>query len=282
MWSAPSGARATSGPCSGLSFSASFFLSWVSICSLSHGQSNVYTCLAYLTNPSETSFRTFLTEQSFRQHLSRLDDNIDDHEHETNSSHHSSVRRNVSNNVHTLPFDNRSPFHFANRASVSLRTPKHVFHSFGIFTIAAIIPVTKSERGAVKSIENTSVICDSWYLGVFGRWWRGGVLESWYQDVFSRANDEESWSSGILGMKTTERHNEYSGRCTDVHPLFPSHLCSALRSSVFDQEFASPSSVSRISSKTSKSRQIVSALRASTTPQFFASAIAQIGFTSSS
>ena len=31
---------------------------------------------AYLTNPSETSFRTFLTEQAFRHHLSRLDDAI--------------------------------------------------------------------------------------------------------------------------------------------------------------------------------------------------------------
>ncbi|KAF9051037.1 hypothetical protein BDZ89DRAFT_1153960 [Hymenopellis radicata] len=185
----------------------------------------VFLVLAYLTNPSETSFRTFLTEQSFRQHLSRLDDNIDEHEQETNSSHRSSVRRNVPHNAHTLPFDNRSPFHFANRASVSLRTPKHVFHSFGIFTIAAIIPVSKSERGAVKSIENISVICDSWYLGVFGRWWRGGVLESWYQDVFSRANDEESWSSGILGMKTTERHNDYSGLPFSTKNL-PPHLLS--------------------------------------------------------
>ncbi len=55
-----------------------------------------------------------------------------------------------------------------------------------------------------------SVISDSWYLGAFGKWWRGGVLDEWYHDVIAR-NDEESWSSGILGMKTSERHHEYNG-----------------------------------------------------------------------
>ncbi|KAK0485697.1 hypothetical protein IW261DRAFT_1559146 [Armillaria novae-zelandiae] len=169
-----------------------------------------FLILAYLTNPSETSFRTFLTEQSFRQHLSRLDDSIDDdHDsHETKCS----VRRGVNSTAHTLPFDNRSPFHFANRASVSLRTPKHVFHTFGIFTIAVIVPISKSDRDPVdrRSDSMVSVISDSWYLGAFGKWWRGGVLDEWYHDVIAR-NDEESWSSGILGMKTSERHHEYNG-----------------------------------------------------------------------
>ncbi|KIY74307.1 hypothetical protein CYLTODRAFT_363997 [Cylindrobasidium torrendii FP15055 ss-10] len=178
--------------------------------------------MAYLTNPSETSFRTFLTEQSFRHHLRRLDDNLDDQELE---SHISPANRKPANVVLTPSFDNRSPFHFANRASVSLRTPKHVFHSFGIFTIAAIIPVTKPERIASKALENSSVICDSWYVGAFGRWWRGGVLEAWYQDVFARTSDEESWSSGILGMKTTERSNECSGLPFSTKNL-PPHLLS--------------------------------------------------------
>ncbi|KAK0212939.1 hypothetical protein DFS33DRAFT_1377389 [Desarmillaria ectypa] len=174
-----------------------------------------FLILAYLTNPSETSFRTFLTEQSFRQHLSRLDDSIDDdHDsHETKCS----VRRGVNSTAHTLPFDNRSPFHFANCASVSLRTPKHVFHTFGIFTIAVIVPISKSDRDPVdrRSDSMVSVISDSWYLGAFGKWWRGGMLDEWYHDVIAR-NDEESWSSGILGMKTSERHHEYNGGQCDL------------------------------------------------------------------
>ncbi|KAJ3749059.1 hypothetical protein DFH05DRAFT_1475347 [Lentinula detonsa] len=165
--------------------------------------------LAYLTNPSENSFRAYLTELSFRQHLSRLDDNTDDDSvgPEKLSNNHLLFRTGTVDPHHTLPFDNRSPFHFANRASVSLRTPKHVFHSFGIFTIAAIIPLAKTDP-ALQEQRDTTAIADSWFIGAFGKWWRGGVFETWYQDVIARSGDEESWSSGILGMKTLDRHNE--------------------------------------------------------------------------
>jgi len=172
--------------------------------------------LAYLTNPSENSFRAYLTEQSFRQHLSRLDDNTDD-DHVTQDelrSHYSLPGRGGPNSYHTRAFDSSSPFHFANRASVSLRTPKHVFHSFGIFTIAAMVPLAKSDGADSHRSSNDrdgSMISDSWFIGAFGQWWRGGVIESWYQDVVSRSNDEESWSSGILGMKTLDKVNEYNG-----------------------------------------------------------------------
>jgi hypothetical protein len=112
---------------------------------------------------------------------------------------------------HTLPFNNRSPFHFANRASVSLRTPKHAFHSFGIFTIAAMIPLAKVDGKAdVRHESDGSMISDSWFIGAFGKWWRGGVLETWYQDVMARSSHDESWSSGILVMKTLDRSNEYN------------------------------------------------------------------------
>jgi len=55
------------------------------------------------------------------------------------------------------------------------------------------------------------VISDSWYIGAFGKWWRGGVLETWYQDVIARSKDEESWSSGILGMKSLDMLHDYNG-----------------------------------------------------------------------
>ncbi|KAK7472622.1 hypothetical protein VKT23_000735 [Stygiomarasmius scandens] len=168
----------------------------------------VFLVLAYLTNPSENSFRTYLTELSFRQHLSRLDDNNDDDSDvpETLDGKSLSFRHGASGTRHTLPFDNRSPFHFANRASVSLRTPKHVFHSFGIFTIAAMIPLAKGDRPLHD--RDSLMISDSWFIGAFGKWWRGGILEAWYQDVIARSGDEENWSSGILGMKTLDRLNE--------------------------------------------------------------------------
>ncbi|KAK7035521.1 hypothetical protein VNI00_011814 [Paramarasmius palmivorus] len=179
-------------------------MSRLRLCSLS-----LFLIAAYLTNPSETSFRAYLTELSFRQHLSRLDNIDDDHDvQDQASSNHISFRHSATT---TLPFDNRSPFHFANRASVSLRTPKHVFHSFGIFTIAAIIPAAKSDR-SINEHRDMSMISDSWFIGAFGKWWRGGVLEAWYQDVIARSGtgNEDGWSSGILGMKTLDRLNEYN------------------------------------------------------------------------
>ena len=126
--------------------------------------------------------------------------------------------------------DNRSLFHFANRASVSLRTPKHVFHSFGIFTIAAILPVSKGGKAScIPNDHDGSMITDSWYLGAFGRWWRGGPFDAWYQDVVARSNDEESWSSGILAIKGPERH----GTCL---ALLPCIVLDNFRSSTFDEQ----------------------------------------------
>ncbi|KAF9263429.1 hypothetical protein L218DRAFT_349306 [Marasmius fiardii PR-910] len=189
----------------------------------------VFLVLAYLTNPSESSFRAYLTELSFRQHLSRLD-NIDDDTdvHQNDGSNHISFRHGATKTHATLPFESRSPFHFANRASVSLRTPKHVFHSFGIFTIAAIIPAAKSDR-SMNDHRDMSMISDSWFVGAFGKWWRGGVLEAWYQDVIARSgNVEESWSSGIMGMKTLDRLNDCNalpGLPISTKNLPPNGLC---------------------------------------------------------
>ncbi|PPQ99737.1 hypothetical protein CVT24_009720, partial [Panaeolus cyanescens] len=145
---------------------------------------------AYLTNPSENSFRAYLTEQSFRHHLSRLDDSSDERTSATSTFRCFPSSRRL--------LDDPAPFHFVNHASISLRTPKHVFHSFAIFTIAAMVPLSQV---ADPDTHRDWMISDSWYIGAFGKWWRGGVLEAWYQDVISRSKDEESWTSGILNMK---------------------------------------------------------------------------------
>ncbi|KAF5355012.1 hypothetical protein D9756_005222 [Leucocoprinus leucothites] len=165
---------------------------------------------AYLTNPSESTFRAYLTEQSFRQYLSRLDENCDDAATKLRegASRMASSRGTNPVTSHILPIDGTSPFHFANRASVSLRTPKHVFHSFGIFTVAAMIPLPKP---SMHDDRNRLMISDSWYIGAFGKWWRGGILETWYQDVISRSKDEESWSSGILSMKSLDMLQDFAG-----------------------------------------------------------------------
>lgn len=175
--------------------------------------------LAYLTNPSENSFRAYLTEQSFRHHLSRLDDHVDDDQvAQDDFTTRSPPKMRTTPSGHAA--NKSSSFHFANRASVSLRTPKHVFHSFAVFTIAAMVPL--SEAGASDDRDGR-MISDSWYIGAFGKWWRGGVLENWYQDVIARSKDEESWSSGILSMKSLDMFQDFNGSTYSTKNL-PPHL----------------------------------------------------------
>ena len=156
---------------------------------------------AYLTNPSENSFRAYLTEQSFRHHLNRLDDNSDDLQSFRNSPYPGCPSKRQNLIVPSHFFIDSSPFYFANRASICLRTPKHVFHSFAIFTIAAMIPHSKSCDG---ENQDAWMISDAWYIGAFGKWWRGGAFEAWYQDVIAGSKDKDDWTSGILSMKPSE------------------------------------------------------------------------------
>ncbi|KAJ3525277.1 hypothetical protein NM688_g8426 [Phlebia brevispora] len=165
--------------------------------------------LAYLTNPTENSFRTYLTEQSFRQHLSRLEDsNHDDHSDSEDSGVHFNLTRRVASHK-PVP---SPPFLFANRAAVSLRTPKHVFYSFGIMTIAAVLPSGASNRSSSKGLRARQPGCgflvsESWFIGAFGKWWRGGPIQSWWIDSMANAKDAERCNSGVLDMKALDNVN---------------------------------------------------------------------------
>ena len=188
--------------------------------------------LAYLSNPSETSFRSYLTEQSFRHHLSRLDDPADpDH---TDSEHSKTNYRSSSpqspSSFGSLELGS-SAFHFSNRAAIALRTPRHAFHSFGLFTIAAVIPNLKDHppspetSSAIPSARSPTGASDhdlfpfkeAWFVGAFGRWWRGGVVDpAWPPCPSPHAkSDEEGWSSGILTIKSLDRFEDFGGKLSD-------------------------------------------------------------------
>ncbi|KAI0085074.1 hypothetical protein BDY19DRAFT_997142 [Irpex rosettiformis] len=176
----------------------------------------VLLVLAYLTNPSETSFRTYLTEQSFRQHLSRLEDNNQEDQTDSDDSGvHFSLTRRISK-AHTKNLDSFSsqPFHFVNRAAVSLRTPKHVFYSFGIMTIAAVLPTGTTNRSGATSQTDGFMVSESWFIGAFGKWWRGGPIQAWWVENAANMKDTERCSSGVLDMKPLD-----ALECYDVGQL---------------------------------------------------------------
>ena len=149
---------------------------------------------------------------SFKQHLSQLDESGQDSDSVSDDSgvHFSLLRRSAANARKSgSSFDPTSPFHFVSRASVSLRTPKHVFHSFGILTVAAVYPAGRpSSRGnshhAIHTDNLSTAISDAWYVGAFGRWWRGGVIQSWWHEMLANAKDTERCGSGLLDVKALD------------------------------------------------------------------------------
>lgn len=190
----------------------------------------VHLFLAYLSNPSEISFRSYLTEQSFRHHLSRLEDPADpDHTDSENSkTNYRSSSAQPSSPSFGLLESGSSAFHFSNRAAIALRTPRHAFHSFGFFTIAAVIPNLKAhppsrETGTVVSSNHNTpgtsdhdlfTLKEAWFVGAFGRWWRGGVVDpAWSPNPSPHSKgDEEGWSSGILSIKALDRLEDFNGK----------------------------------------------------------------------
>lgn len=221
----------------------------------------IFLCLAYLSNPSETSFRSYLTEQSFRHHLSRLDDPAD-FDSDREGSNRSSSSSQSSSTFGSLE-SGSSAFHFSNRAAVALRTPRHAFHSFGLFTIAAVIPshkVLPSSRDTPSigsSARNTAgspdpdpfPLKETWFVGAFGRWWRGGVVDPVWPPRHTPhlKGSEGGWSSGILNIKALDRLEDFNG--------LP-----------FPTTTHSPRSTQRSSPPKLRSRRSSSCLRRSPTP----------------
>ncbi|TDL26090.1 hypothetical protein BD410DRAFT_565346 [Rickenella mellea] len=180
----------------------------------------VLLVLAYLTNPTESSFRAFLTELSFRQHLTRLDD---DHTSEAQSLFAISRRGTSSHQKHRPPdYSRSSPFHFTNRAAVSVRTPKHIFRSFGVLTVAAVVPSPRHRPRPTSTcsgadLDDSSIVCDSWFIGAFGRWWWAARVDRWWNPSIVGAKDEEGMASGVLDIKSLDRLDSFSSLPPSPH-----------------------------------------------------------------
>lgn len=176
---------------------------------------------AYFTNPTEASFRAFLTELAFRQHLSRLSEaqDVDPDEYDDESRSQHSTRLLDHKNTpkqgvlhghglshgHTSASATEAPivFHFANKASVSLRTPGYHLRSFAVLTFAiaspvemAIAPVpipnpAHAHAQPPKPISwNNPSTHGTWFIGAFGKWWLGLEMNMQPRQVRLTAQDD--------------------------------------------------------------------------------------------
>ncbi|KAG8948496.1 hypothetical protein FRC04_009704 [Tulasnella sp. 424] len=192
---------------------------------------------AYLSNPTEASFRSFITELAFRRHITKLsgdqlsndDSTADGVNTAAGSSPSPGARRQVAASSTPSSVTPTGPgFHFSNRANISLRTPAHVFRSFLFFTIVIVTPVSNSktpisdahpgkDRNGGKPATSAATLEGSWYIGAFGQWWLAGTLE--FPKTLSRKpssakeqllGDEAAISpfdqkGGVLSMKSLDR-----------------------------------------------------------------------------
>jgi len=100
------------------------------------------------------------------------------------------------------------------------------------------------------------MITDSWFIGAFGKWWRGGILEAWYQDIVARSKDEEGWNSGILTMKSLDKCTDYQNGKYAYKPRSMQNLtwCWLVRPPLHLKEHLVFSAPSYLPSETEKSR----------------------------
>lgn len=55
------------------------------------------------------------------------------------------------------------------------------------------------------------MVSESWFIGAFGKWWRGGPIQSWWIDTMANTKDAERCNSGILDMKALDGLECYEG-----------------------------------------------------------------------
>ncbi|KAG8850363.1 hypothetical protein FRB96_000427 [Tulasnella sp. 330] len=136
--------------------------------------------LAHITNPTEASFRTFLTELAFRRHLTKLNGTLIELEEKTNlTGGAGGAGRNGLPPEHppTATTTIGPVYHFAKGVQVMLRTPVNIVRSFAFFTIVIITPVSDLTHIKEKNAPTPTVMEGTWYIGALGHWWVGGSVD---------------------------------------------------------------------------------------------------------
>lgn len=136
--------------------------------------------LAAVSNPNENSFRSHLTELSFRRHLVDIrtsgslhspSDHVDSEL--TNHAHPVTVTSSSQSSSASTP----TPFRFANHVAINLRTPPMLYRSHWFFSTGIATPLTTPcilglsdpmsvlKRGRERERDRSTV-----FIGFFGHW----------------------------------------------------------------------------------------------------------------
>ena len=78
-------------------------------------------------------------------------------------------------------------------------------------TIAAVLPTGRSVSKGRTPECNGFMVSESWFIGAFGKWWRGGPIQSWWIDSVANTKDAERCNSGIIDMKALDGLDCYDG-----------------------------------------------------------------------
>jgi hypothetical protein len=132
---------------------------------------------AILSTPTENSFRSYLTELSFRKHLRDL--------HHTTST--SSTPRTAISEEGSHPDHAPTPFRFSNHVAITLRTPNYIYRTFHVLSLVCILPSPERthKRSALVGKNGTKharrnhddedweavTLTGVWFIGAFGKWW---------------------------------------------------------------------------------------------------------------
>ncbi|KAN0060732.1 hypothetical protein ACQY0O_007390 [Thecaphora frezii] len=158
----------------------------------------IISLIAYWSNPSDASFRPFLTDFTFRERLRCLHEGTDADALLSGGGplRHAKVPvqdggnrgGNVSGSAFKGPLFSTSPFAttFGSKLSLSVRTPPYVRKDFGIFSLVTIShsmplhyigasdhdpPASASTHDGRKAAANAASDYTSVFIGAFGHWW---------------------------------------------------------------------------------------------------------------
>lgn len=130
-----------------------------------------FSLSAYSTSPTDASFRSYLTEVSLHRHLHQL-------RQESPTPSEDLTEEQVDGFTRTESEKTSSPhiLTFANRISVSLRTPRYERTDYGIFCTVTV-PCTPLLRAGCAH-HQSAPLTSTRYVGLFGKWWITGQVRT--------------------------------------------------------------------------------------------------------